>query len=85
MKGTDIMKIDLKKLSPRQRDVWLMRYGYGWRMKRIALKMGISRPAVSQLIRRAQKSAGLPSCRFSVIRAKPRRASARSLSDVFNY
>jgi endonuclease V-like protein UPF0215 family len=77
----------MNRLTDKQREVWLMRYRYGWRLKRIALRMGISPQAASALVRRAQRTAGVPeSYRLSVIRTKPRRAKrCMSLSDAFNY
>ncbi|HZK80484.1 MAG TPA: hypothetical protein VFC46_05435 [Humisphaera sp.] len=34
--------ISLKNLTDKQRKVWRMRYRKGWRMRRIALEMGMS-------------------------------------------
>jgi len=34
--------ISLKNLTDKQRQVWRMRYRKGWRMRRIALEMGMS-------------------------------------------
>ena len=58
----------MKNLTPKQRQALLMRYGYGWRMKRIALRMGSSPQAVSALIQRAQRAAGMPRRCFDVVR-----------------
>lgn len=77
-------EISLKGLTVRQREAWKMRYHYQWRMKRIALRMGVTLDAVSKLLRRAHLKAGLP--RRTYIRflpTKPRRARVYSLSDVF--
>ena len=78
--------ITLKSLTPRQRDAWTMRYRYGWRMEKIALHMGIKQHTVSELLQRAQLRAGLPPRRrVRIIRTKPRRVFAQSLSSVFDY
>jgi DNA-directed RNA polymerase specialized sigma24 family protein len=77
--------INLTDLSDKQRQVWLMRFRYGWRMKRIALELGIRPHAVSQLLQRAQRRAGLGRPRrVRVIRAQPRLAAVQSLSTVFD-
>jgi len=80
-----MLNISLKDLTEKQREAWQMRYRYGWRMTRIALEMGTSKTAVSQLLRRAQGRAGLPRRKnVSVLRTKPRLARAGSLSAVFD-
>jgi DNA-directed RNA polymerase specialized sigma24 family protein len=77
------MTISIKMLSDRQREAWVMRYRYGWRLKKIALKMGISQNCVSRLLVRAMLRAGLPRRRHvRIIRTKPRLATVVSLSDV---
>ena len=78
------LNIVLKNLTPRQRQALLMRYGYGWRMKRIALRMGTSQQAVSALIQRAQRGAGMPRRCFDVVRPHRRPARVYSLSQVFS-
>ena len=79
------MKIALKILSARQEQAWIMRYRYGWRLKRIALKMGITKGSVSKLLLRASARRGLPRCHnVRIIRTKPRLATVVSLSDVFD-
>jgi hypothetical protein len=65
-------KIPLDHLTDRQRDAWTMRYRYGWTMTKIALKMGITPSGASKLVGRAYAGTGLPKCRISVIRRKPR-------------
>jgi DNA-directed RNA polymerase specialized sigma24 family protein len=35
-------RISLKRLTEKQRQVWLMRYRKRWRMTRIALELGMS-------------------------------------------
>jgi len=79
------MTMDLKNLSPKQREVWVMRYRYGWRLKKIAIEMGTSFQAVSAMLSRAQRRAGATEHhRISVIRTRGRRVWARSLSKVPN-
>lgn len=78
--------IDFKNLSDKQRDAWRMRYRYGWRMKRIAIELGTTAPAVSRLLQRAQLKAGLPRrTNVSVLRTQPRLARVQSLSPLFGY
>lgn len=74
----------LKNLTDTQKCVWVMRYRYGWRLRQIAMELGTSVPNVSQILRRAQLSAGLPrKAYFGVIRTRPTRARAYYLSRVF--
>jgi DNA-binding CsgD family transcriptional regulator len=78
--------ISIKNLSDKQREAWMMRYRYGWRMKQIALELGISPNGVSKILHRALVRTGLPRrSNIRIIRTKPRLASVQSLSDVFNY
>lgn len=78
--------ISLKGLTELQRNAIIMRYRYGWRMKRIALELGITVSGASRAVRRAQTTAGLPwRPWFGVIRTKPRHARAMSLSDAYVY
>ncbi|HWE02436.1 MAG TPA: sigma factor-like helix-turn-helix DNA-binding protein [Tepidisphaeraceae bacterium] len=77
--------ISLKDLTEKQKEAWRMRYRYGWRMKRIAIELGTTEPAVSQLLRRAQRRAGLPATsNVRVLRTQPRLAAMQSLSSVFD-
>jgi DNA-binding transcriptional regulator LsrR (DeoR family) len=75
--------ISLKNLTDKQRKVWRMRYRKGWRMRRIALEMGMSDSGVSKMLQRAHARAGLTVCRVSVIRGKPRNVRLYLLSEVF--
>ena len=76
----------LTNLTERQRQAMQMRYGYGWRLQSIAWAMGISKPSVLMLLRRAHRRAGFPLRPKGRIRAtKPGVARAISLSSVFNY
>ncbi len=80
-----IFKIDLKPLSETERVAWRMRWKYGWRMKKIALKMGYSTSGISKMLARAQIRVGLPKRRVSIIRTKPRPVRVRSLSNYHDY
>ena len=79
------MVIDLKALSDRERLAWRMRFQYGWRIRRIALAMGITPSGASRALARAMQHAGLPKVRLRIRRTKPRLIRARSLSDCYNY
>ena len=59
------------RLSEKHREVWRIRYQFGWRMKRIAIELGISASGASKMLGRIHKRAGLPKYRVSVIRRKP--------------
>jgi len=75
------MVIELKHLTFKQRHAYHMRFHHGWRMKRIAVAMGITVPSVSRLLERAVRSAGLPwRPNLRVIQAKPRPTRLMSLS-----
>ena len=75
------MRIELKHLTCKQRRAYCMRFHYGWRMKRIALEMGITQPCVSRLLQRALRRAGLPLRRnLRIMRTKPRLVAVQSLS-----
>jgi IS30 family transposase len=75
--------ISLKNLSDKQRKAWHMRYRKRWRVRQIALAMGMSASGVSKMLQRAQVRAGLPVRRVSVIRGKPRSVRLYLLSEVF--
>ena len=78
-----MMTISLKFLSEKQRRAWEMRYRRGWRMKRIALAMGVKTSEVSRLLKRAMVRAGLPWRRYArVLPTKPRKTRVLSLADV---
>jgi DNA-directed RNA polymerase specialized sigma24 family protein len=77
------MTISLKFLSEKQRRAWEMRYRRGWRMKRIALAMGVTPCEVSRLLKRAMLRAGVPWRRNArVLPVKPRAVRVVSLSGV---
>ena len=78
--------ICLKDLTEKQKEVWQMRYRYGWGTVRIAIALGTSQPAVTQILRRAHLRAGLPKIKnVRIIRTKPRLAAMQSLSSVYDY
>lgn len=78
-------KLSLTGLSDRQRDAWRMRYTYGWRTKRHRVRTRGLAERASKIIRRIQKRSGLAIRPYiSVIRRKPRRVRAGSLSGAFN-
>jgi hypothetical protein len=80
------MRIDLKHLTDRQRQAWQMRYQWGWRVSKIAFKMGIGKSSVSELLLRAMMRAGLPRTPYvRIIRTKPKRVREIYLSQVRNY
>jgi DNA-binding transcriptional regulator LsrR (DeoR family) len=73
------------RLSDKQLRAWRLRYRNGWRLKHIALEMGISISGASRLLQRAQVRAGIGKCRITVFKKKPRVVRAVSLSNVFHY
>ena len=56
--------VSLKNLTEKQRQVWRLRYRKRWRMKKIALAMGMSGSGVSKMLQRAQIRADCPSPGF---------------------
>jgi DNA-directed RNA polymerase specialized sigma24 family protein len=76
-------RISLKRLTEKQRRVWLMRYRKRWRMTRIALELGMSQSGVTRMLQRARRRVGLPVRRAPVIRTKPRSVRVYLLSEVF--
>ncbi|HEX4795637.1 MAG TPA: sigma factor-like helix-turn-helix DNA-binding protein [Humisphaera sp.] len=52
--------MDMTKLTDKQRHVMLMRYTYGWRLARIAVRMGTTRQAVHDMLQRAHLRLGFP-------------------------
>lgn len=75
-----MVELKLDNLTARQRQLWTMRYRYGWRMKRIGLELGITVSGVSKMLIRVHKRLGLPKYRLSVIRTKPRRISKKAFA-----
>jgi DNA-binding NarL/FixJ family response regulator len=75
-----MIELKFDNLTARQRKLWTMRYRYGWRMKRIGLELGITSNGVSKMLARVHKRLGLPKCRISVIRTKPKRVSKRAFA-----
>ena len=52
--------MDMTKLTEKQRQAMVMRYRYGWRLARIAVRMGTTRQAVHDLLQRAHLRLGFP-------------------------
>lgn len=80
-----MVELKFDRLTEKQLAVWRMRYRYGWKLKKIAVEIGISERGVWKMIGRIHKRLGLPKYRVSVIRCKPRPIWVYSLSDVFEY
>ncbi len=72
-----MIELKLHILPEKQRQLWTMRYRYGWRMKRIALKLGLTESGVSKMLARVHKRLGIPKYRVSVIRKKRKRIRER--------
>ena len=72
--------MDMTKLTEKQRQAIRMRYTYGWRLARIAVRMGTTRQAVGVLLQRAHLRLGFPrlACRKPWL-PKPRRRQRKPL------
>ena len=72
--------MDMTKLTEKQRQAMMLRYRYGWRLARIAVRMGTTRQAVHDLLQRAHLRLGFPRlvCRKPWL-AKPRRRQRKQL------
>jgi hypothetical protein len=73
--------IPLKNLTARQRQAYILRFRRGWRLRRIAVELGITVSSAGELVKRAQFRAGLGKERSSVIRIRPRGTRQLSLTD----
>jgi len=71
----------LNNLTARQRQAYMMRFRWGWRLGRIAAEMGITVSSAAELVKRAQLRAGLGKEKVRVVRNQPRRMRAMSLTD----
>jgi DNA-directed RNA polymerase specialized sigma24 family protein len=71
----------LTLLTEKQRKALMLKYVYGWPLRRIALRLGGSRASVNDLLRRAEQRLAITLPR----RTRMRRSRATSLSTVFNY
>ena len=58
------MTICLKMLSDRQRQAWIMRYRYGWRLKRIALAWAAVKAADVRIVGYEKVGTGLVTVLF---------------------
>ena len=68
-----------QRISDKQRLAWKLRHERGWSVTRIARKLRISQPAVSQLLNRVPTRDPL-----APATGRPRVVRPFSLSDVFN-
>jgi len=73
--------LTLNNLTARQRQAFILRFRRGWKLRRIAMKLGISVSSAAELVKRAQLRAGLGDEKVLVVRAQPRVMRARSLAD----
>jgi hypothetical protein len=72
--------MDRAKLTEQQRQVFLMRYRYCWRLAQIALRMGTTRQAVHDLLQRAHLRLGFPRLAYrKPWLPKPRRRQRKPL------
>jgi DNA-binding MarR family transcriptional regulator len=72
------------RLTPRQQLTLHLRYECGWRLGRIALRLGVRKSAVSRLLQRAENRAVNRDRRYDrQPRCKPVRIRAASLSLEF--
>ena len=72
--------MDMSNLTEKQRQVVLMRYRYGWRLARIAVRMGTTRQAVHDLLQRAHLRLGFPRLAYrKPWLPKPRRRQRKPL------
>ena len=74
----------LKKLTPRQRQAFILRHVHKWTLRRIALRMGGSRASVCNLLHRADRRLGIGITLPPRIRVRRRRGFV-SLSQVYHY
>ena len=72
----------LNNLTPRQRQAYVMRFRWGWRLAKIASELGITAGAACALVKRAQFRAGLGKQRVRVIRG-PRAVMTPALARSF--
>jgi DNA-binding NarL/FixJ family response regulator len=80
-----MIELKFNRLSDKQLRVWRLRYRHGWKMKRIALELGISRSGVCKMIGRIHGRLGLPKRRISVMRPKLRPGWMPRRSAGFRY
>jgi len=73
--------MDMTKLTEKQRRAMLLRCTYGWRLGRIAVRMGTTRQAVHELLQRAHLRLGFPRlARRKLWQPKPRRRQREQLN-----
>jgi predicted DNA-binding transcriptional regulator AlpA len=77
--------IILKKLTPKQRQAFILRHVHNLTLRRISLRMGGSRASICNLLRRADQRLGIGITLPPRIRVRRRRVRWISLSQVYNY
>ena len=76
----------LSKLTPKQRQAFVLRYVHNWPLRRIALRLGGSRGSICNLLRRADQRIGIGTTLPPRVRLRRRRKTrALSLSRVRDY
>lgn len=79
-------KLNFDEFTERQQQIWVMRFRYRWRLKQIAVELGMSHQSVAQTICRARLRAGVPRAhKISVIRTKPQLARPGSFQSIFDH
>ena len=73
--------VTLNHLTDRQREAYILRFRRGWRLRRIAEKLGITVSSAAELVKRAQLRAGLGNEKVRIFRAQPRAVRAVSLAN----
>ena len=76
--------IILSKLTPKQRQAFILRYVHEWPLRRIALRMGGSRASVCNLLRRADQRMGIGTTLPPRIRLRRRVVRTFSFSSLFD-
>jgi len=72
--------MDMTKLTEKQRQVFVMRYRYCWRLGRIAGRMGTTRQSVHDLLQRAHLRPRFPRLAYrKPWQPKPRRRQRKPL------
>jgi hypothetical protein len=74
-------QMQLNNLTARQRQAYILRFRRGWRLRRIAVELGITVSSAGELVKRAQFRAGLGKEKIGVIRTRPRATRQLSLAE----
>ena len=75
-------QLPLENLTPRQRQAYILRFRKRWRLRRIAVELGITVSSAGERVKRAQCRAGLGKEKMGVIRARQRLTRPLSLTDL---